>query len=500
MTRSPGEQGNRFGLGLLRRVSIGLLSILFLSAMAPVNALAAPDGEFTIFDLGKACPSAALSAEISMSSVGSQARSRESTQMAPASTCAFITNGFAANTIAAGPDGNMWFTNNANNSIGVITPKGSVKYFPVPTDASLSMGSGMLGLAAGPDGSMWFTGFYANFIGKITLDGVVTLFPVPVPNAHPESITAGPDGNLWFTLDFANGIGRITPDGIITVFPIPAPGVTGVSTATDCLMCALYITAGPLDSLWFTLPAANLIGRITVDGVITTYPVTTVTPASPQNSTPTITDLTTGADGYIYFTQTLDSKVSNMTLKGVVTDFSLPAGSQPSSITPGPSDTLWFSELAGNSLGSIVVPGAKVAATIKQYRLPAANSVPTAVATGPDGNVWFMNVANVAPNVNSVQVGYVTTGYGRLLSAKVSGNPKVGSTLTCTKTEANTWPAVKTRYHWLRDGQVMAGQDKKTFTPVKKDKGAKISCRVSVTYGVNLNQLGATAKSVSVQG
>lgn len=499
ITRSPWEHGTQFGLGLLRRLAFGVLSIIVVSTMAPAGALAAPAGEFTIFDLGNACFPAATSASTSTWVVGSQAASREAKPLATDLPCAFTTNGFGANTIAAGPDGNMWFTNNANNSIGVITPKGSVRYFPVPTDASQSMGSGMLGLAAGPDGNMWFTGFYANFVGKVTVDGVVTLYPVPVPNAHPESITAGPDGNLWFTLDFANGIGRITPDGIVTVFPIPAPGISGVSTTTDCLMCPLSITAGPLDSLWFTIPAANLIGRITVDGAITTYPVTTVTPPSTQNSTPTISNLTTGADGYIYFTQTLDSKVSNMTLNGVVTDFSLPAGSQPGSITPGPSDTLWFSELAGNSLGSIVVPGAKVGATIKQYRIPAANSMPTAVATGPDGNVWFTNVVNVAPNVYNLQVGYVTTGYGRLLSAKVSGNPKAGSKLTCTKAEANTWPAVKTRYHWLRDGRVIAGQDKKSFTPTKGDRGAKISCRVSVTYGVNLNQLGATAKTVTIQ-
>lgn len=499
LTKWAWERGSRSRLGFLRHLAIGFVSILVVGTVAPASALAAPEGEFTIFDLGNACFPAAASSGISMSEVGSQRASRASQPSASDTSCAFTTSGFAANTIAAGPDGNMWFTNNANNSIGVITPKGSVKYYPVPTDSSQSMGSGMLGLAAGPDGNMWFTGFYANFVGKVTPDGVVTLYPVPLPDAHPQAITAGPDGNLWFTLDFANGIGRITPDGVITVFPVPAPGITGVTTASDCLMCPLFITAGPLDSLWFTIPAANLIGRITVDGVITTYPVKTVTPASTLNSTPTIANLTTGADGDIYFTQTLDSKVSSMTLKGAATDFALRAGSQPGSITPGPSDTLWFSELAGNSLGSIVVPGAKAAAKIRQYRIPAANSMPTAVATGADGNVWFMNVVTVSPNVRNVQVGYVTTGYGRLLSAKVSGNPKPGSKLTCTKAEANTWPAVRTRYHWLRDGRVILGEDKKSFTPAKRDQGAKVSCRVSVTYGVNLNQLGATSKAVTIQ-
>jgi len=460
-TKRLREHNAPIGLGLMRRLVTGFLSVVIVAAVAPAPAMAAPEGKFTSFDLGP--------------------------------------GGFGSNAIAAGPDGNMWFTNTSNNSIGVITPKGSVKYFPVPTDPSQSMGSGLISIAAGPDGNMWFIGFYANFVGKVTPDGVVTQYPIPVPDSMPRSITAGPDGNLWFTLDAANGIGRITPAGVITLFPIPTPGATGITTSTSCVMCGFFITAGPLDSLWFTIPAANLIGRITVDGVITTYPVTTETPPSNQTSSPTISTITTGADGYLYFTQTADSKISNMTLNGVVTNFPLPAGSQPYSITPGPADTLWFTEYTANSLGSIVVPGAKVAAKINQYRIPQANTLPTAVAIGSDGNAWFTNLVPTAPNVYNLHVGYVPTGYGRLLSAKVSGDPRAGSKLTCAKTESNTWPSAKTRYHWLRNGQIITGQNKKSFTPATKDKGAKISCRISVTYAVILNQLGATSKAVTIQ-
>ena len=52
----------------------------------------------------------------------------------------------------------------------------------------------------------------------------------------------------------------------------------------------------------------------------------------------------------------------------------------------------------------------------------------------------------------------------------------------------------------MDSGQVIAGQGKASFIPTKRDKGAKIACRVSVTHGVNLNQLGATAKAVIIQG
>ncbi|MBU6279425.1 MAG: hypothetical protein KGN78_09275 [Actinomycetales bacterium] len=448
-------------MNIVGRVAIGLVSAILLAAVLPGTASAAPAGEFTTFDLGPA--------------------------------------GYSGNAIAAGPDGNMWFTNNAKNSIGVITPKGSVRYFPVPTDASQTSGSGLFDITAGPDGNMWFTGFYANFVGKVTPNGVITLYPVPLAESHPLGITAGVDGNLWFTLDFANGIGRITPAGVITLFPIPTAGVEGIVVSGTLVNTPNEITAGPLDSLWFTMPAANLIGRMTMAGVVTTYPSGTVTPSSTAATNVSLGSITTGANGFLYFAESAAGKIGQMTPDGVVTTYALSSAAQPWAITPGPADTLWFNEAGANALGNITVPGAKVAAALARYPNSTANSTPGALATGADGNVWFVNVVSPSSGVFNLQIGTISTGYGRLLSAKVLGDPKVGSTLTCSKTEGNTWPGIKTRYHWLRNGQVIAGAQSRTFTPAKADKGDKIGCRVSVTYGVTLNQLGANAKAVTIK-
>jgi streptogramin lyase len=62
--------------------------------------------------------------------------------------------------IAAGPRGNLWFTNISNSSIGRITPAGVVSSFTNPSI------SNPLGITAGPDGGMWFTHY--NSIGRIT--------------------------------------------------------------------------------------------------------------------------------------------------------------------------------------------------------------------------------------------------------------------------------------------------------------------------------------------
>ena len=64
---------------------------------------------------------------------------------------------------------------------------------------------------AGPDGNLWFTEDAGNNIGRITPAGEITEFPLPTPGSGPAGITVGPDGNLWFTEQIGNKIGRINP-------------------------------------------------------------------------------------------------------------------------------------------------------------------------------------------------------------------------------------------------------------------------------------------------
>ena len=145
----------------------------------------------------------------------------------------------------------------AAGKIGRITPAGVITEFDIPTPFS-----GPRALAAGPDGNIWFSEFYASKIGRITMDGVVTEFPLPRPNSGPGDITAGADGNMWFielngTIDGrvvnGNRVGRITMRGEITEFDIPSP--TGSPT---------NVAVGPDRNVWYTKGAS--LGRVTPDG------------------------------------------------------------------------------------------------------------------------------------------------------------------------------------------------------------------------------------------
>ncbi|MEO8754142.1 MAG: hypothetical protein ABI624_15845 [Casimicrobiaceae bacterium] len=130
-----------------------------------------------------------------------------------------VTTGTA---IAAGADGNIWFTEKIAGKVGRITPSGAIAEFSLP-------GSGtILGLAAGQDGNIWVKG-YAGKIFRVTPTGTVNSFAIPAASLGRDvELVQGPDGALWFAEDKA--LGRITMAGVITEFPLRTPTVNGTPT------------------------------------------------------------------------------------------------------------------------------------------------------------------------------------------------------------------------------------------------------------------------------
>ena len=145
----------------------------------------------------------------------------------------------AGSGITAGPDGNVWFTERTDRAsdliedrIARITPTGELTEFSAGITPKVLDGQayspGVSGIAAGPDGNLWFTEYDANRIGRITPTGVVTEFSAGISEGSaPNGITAGPDGNLWFTESDASRIGRITPSGVVSEFP-PTAAIRGI--------------------------------------------------------------------------------------------------------------------------------------------------------------------------------------------------------------------------------------------------------------------------------
>lgn len=222
-------------------------------------------------------------------------------------------------TVAIATDGSVWFTEGQGNRIGRIRPDGSgYQGFPLPNPDSAPRI-----IAPGSDGNMWFSEHGGNRIGRITPQGVITEFPLPTPDSGPRALAAGPDGNIWYSAFRASRIGRITPQGEITEFvlPRPASGPGDITAGADGAMWFLQLS-GTMDGLQVD---GGRIGRITMDGVITEYPLPARTP-SPIN-------ITVGPDRNIWYTR--GGAVGRVTPDGRIVEYPLEEGARGSGLSAG---------------------------------------------------------------------------------------------------------------------------------------------------------------------
>ncbi len=279
--------------------------------------------------------------------------------------------------ITPGPTGEntLWFTE--GNGVGKITTAGTITSYTLPS------GGGPEGIAAGPDGNVWFTVEREEKakIGKITPAGAVTEWEItkekPFVPVMPGAIVAGPkkENALWFVEETQGKIGKITTAGVITEYKIPGAIVPE------------SITVGPDENLWFTI-YGNKIVKLTTAGVFTEY-------ATPSESHPRA--ITAGPDGNLWVaesgTATFAPKIAKINTSGVaLAEYLVPAGvgSEPLGITPGKTgeNALWFTEY--NNLGK---PGSGRAGRITTSGEITEGVMPvtgtSGIALGPDNNVWL---------------------------------------------------------------------------------------------------------------
>jgi streptogramin lyase len=222
--------------------------------------------------------------------------------------------------ITAGPDGNVWFSEGAVGQIAFITPRGHIEEIPFSSSGAAG------GIVTGPDGNIWFTDLIGNSVWRLDLTTrVLTSFPVPTADSFPSDITVGSDGNLWF-VEGVGKIGRITPQGVITEFG------SGLSLPFS-------IATGPDGNVWFTLRFVQEIGKLTPNGDFTFYPI----PASAEQ-------IALGHGDNLIFTEFGSSKIAKITTDGVVTESPVIPSSQPTGITVGPRNTIWFLGYGNNKV------------------------------------------------------------------------------------------------------------------------------------------------------
>lgn len=264
----------------------------------------------------------------------------------------------------------------------------------------LAIGASFLGLAAA-----------VAAIGPAhALTGDIVEYAIPTPSASPLHITTGADGNLWFTesQNSANKIGKITPAGVITEYAIPT-AISGPSA----------ITPGPDGNVWFTEVGCGVgkIAKITPAGAITEY-------ALPNNCAKP-RGITTGPDGNLWITEAGNQRIAKFVIAtGAVTEYRLPAGSDPYWIMVGPDNKMWFTEAGTAKVGRVNIGATKV--TFDHFTIPncaAGACVPFGLTSGPDGKIWYTTNTGLVGSFTTAGVasGQFTAPAGSLPKAIVNG-------------------------------------------------------------------------------
>jgi streptogramin lyase len=244
-------------------------------------------------------------------------------------------------------------------------------------------------MTRGPDGNLWFVdtnGTVSASIDKFTTAGAIVRYHLKwPPYDDPKSIVTGTDGNMWFTETDLSKIAKMTTNGVLTEYPMTTIG-----------SAPWIITPGPDGNMWFTEPdfsvnggaAYGAIGKITTNGVVTDYPL----PAEAGYASSPFY-ITTGPDGNLWFTLSTSTTrigIGKITTSGVYTLYPLRRKNvEPYGIVSGPGGKLWFTEVAGGRIGTITTSGVNT-----DYDGGGATSVLQEIVVGSDGNLWFADAAS----------------------------------------------------------------------------------------------------------
>ena len=271
----------------------------------------------------------------------------------------------------AGPDGNLWFSEEDANRIGMVDAKtGAVSEFPDGEPA----GTGTTGITVGTDGNIWFVSKPDNIdangpddIGMINPTTHATAaYPVTAPDLGPLNITAGPDGDLWFTQPLESRVGILDPT---------TGAVAEINDLVDYKTHEPWmIQVGPDGNMWFTDDQSNEIGTIdATTHVITEFPL----PSGATNPS----GMTFGPDGDLWFALVGGLGKIDPTSHAIST-FSLNQ-EVPVDLAVGPDGQIWFTEDLSDQIGSID----PTTGTVTQHATTVTES--DDLVTGSDGNLWF---------------------------------------------------------------------------------------------------------------
>ena len=263
--------------------------------------------------------------------------------------------------ITTGPDGTLWFTEQAGDSIWKLTPGGE----PIRM-LLLQPGSHPFGIATDAGGNVWFTegeadGSSGDAVGKLDPDGNLLHLTSLPEGSQPTGIVAGPDGHMWVTAYGTESVYRIEPDGGVSGGPFEVGGNPN------------RIVVGPDRNLWVTIASGSKVVVLSSQGaVVKDYNVV----AGP-------TDIVVATGNNVWITSHNSNSLQRIsaTTGEVSAPYRVAGG--PGALVVGHDGNLWFTQLSGHAV-SVLSPAGALVRTVS---LPGGT--PFGITKGSDDAVWF---------------------------------------------------------------------------------------------------------------
>jgi virginiamycin B lyase len=278
-----------------------------------------------------------------------------------------------AGNVCASPDTPyIYFT--ANTTIGRVASDGSITEFNVPPAGPNEMK--LVGCSFSPKGILYF-GDQNNYViyAFSPRTQVFVNFPVPAPNVGMAGVQFHSDWLLYIMVSGSDVIHRMQRDGTF-LKPIQLAAGTYPHGPSSC---------GGV--VWFAENTANRVAFVDSAGTVSEF----VVPGS--YTAPFST--TCAPDGGVYFTLNAANQIGRIdTSSYQITTWNIPtASSMPKGISVSPSGVC-FAESNVNKIGCMPLLGGQISETV----IPVAGASPNKLVYGSDGAVWFSeaNVSYVA--------------------------------------------------------------------------------------------------------
>lgn len=272
----------------------------------------------------------------------------------------------------AGQGDKLWVTGELHDFVVSVTLDGKQTFHPMPE------GSGPHGIEFNRNGELWVSLEYAHRLVHLDDKGAI-LESVEV-NADPHGLGMDPDGvTAWFTGKTANTVGKLSPDGQVTNYPLSTPSALPI-----------YINAGPDGNMWFTELTGNKIGRVTPSGQITEFDIPT------PNSRP-IAIRPDPSGQAMWFTEEAGNKVGRIDMQGNITEFPIPKSQENvilASLTFDSAGSLWVQQYVDQNHpeppgDDHIIRIEPKTQQLTSFTVPDRGTVMHRITPGPDGNLWF---------------------------------------------------------------------------------------------------------------